>query len=263
MKRFGRLIAALVVLSALCGASASAILAAADTTTIRAGDLILRAGGLINPKVLPTDKMAPISVHASASLKSADGAHIPPAQTLELHVDRHLRVDSAGLGSCTATKLRATSPAQAMKSCGGELIGQGHIAAQVQFPESSSFKAKGPLLIFNGPSGAGGPAYPKMLFYTYISVPAPTAVIAVAKLSRDTGRYGFTISVTIPEVAGGSGSLESFELTAGRRWTYQGRRHSYLNAECPAGHFVDQLQAAFGGGPILSGIFVNSCRSKG
>lgn len=263
MRRLGRVIAVVAVLSALGGVLASAILAAADTTTIRAGDLILRAGGVITPMTLPSDRMTPISVHASGLLRSDDGSHIPPAQTLELHVDRNLRVDSDGLGSCTVAKLQATSPVQAMRSCGRELVGKGRIAAQVQFPESSPFNAKGPLLVFNGPSGAGGPAYPQMLFYTYISVPAPTAVVAIAKLSKDTGRYGFTISVKIPEVAGGSGSLESFELTAGRRWADLGRQHSYLNAKCPDGHFVDQLQAEFGGGATLSGIFVNSCRSSG
>jgi hypothetical protein len=257
------LIAALVAITAMGGASASAILASANTTTISAGDLILRAVGMISPTALPTDKMAPISVHASGSVKTADGTHIPPAQTLELHVDRHLRVNAEGLASCTVTKLRATSPGEAMKNCGKALIGKGHIAAQVEFPESRPFDAMGPLLVFNGPTGAAGPAYPEMLFYTYISVPAPTAVVAVAKLSKDTGRYGFTISVKIPEVAGGSGSLERFELTANRRWTDRGRRLSYLNAECPDGHFFDALDAAFGGGVNLSGIFVNSCQPKG
>lgn len=99
------LIAALVAITAVGGASASAILASANTTTIRAGDLILRAVGMISPTALPADKMAPISVHASGSLKTADGTHLPPAQTLELHVDRHLRVDAEGLASCTVTKL--------------------------------------------------------------------------------------------------------------------------------------------------------------
>ncbi|HVC05967.1 MAG TPA: hypothetical protein VND98_00040 [Solirubrobacterales bacterium] len=266
MKHVGRprkLIVALAVFAGLSGASTSAILAAGDRTTIRAGNLVIHAGGSISPTALPKDRMAPISVHASGSVATADGTHIPPAQTLDLHVDRHLRVDSEGLPSSTLAKLQASSPAQAMKSCGGALVGKGRIAAQVEFPESAPFNARGPLLIFNGPTGAAGPDYPEMLFYTFISVPAPTAVIAVAKLSKDTGRYGFTISVQIPEVAGGSGSLEGFELTADRHWTYRGKRNSYLNAECPDGHFFNQLEAAFGGGANLSGIFINSCRPRG
>ena len=113
------------------------------------------------------------------------------------------------LGAARRQSSKPPPPSEAMKSCGGALVGKGRIAAQVQFPESTPFNAKGPLLIFNGPAGAGGPAYPEMFFYTYISVPAPTAVVAIARLSKDTGRYGFTISVKIPEVAGGSGSLES------------------------------------------------------
>ena len=79
MKRVSRrrkLIAALVVIAVLSGATA--ILAAAKVTTIRAGDLILRAGGVISPTALPTDTMAPISVHASGSLKTADDITYPP-----------------------------------------------------------------------------------------------------------------------------------------------------------------------------------------
>ena len=43
-----------------------------------------------------------------------------------------------------------------MKACGDALIGKGTSTAQVQFPESAAFEAKGPLLAFNGPASGGG-----------------------------------------------------------------------------------------------------------
>ncbi len=264
MRHFSRPRKALVgfgILALLSAGAASAI-AAGNAITIRAGNLILHADVSMTPKVLSRSDMAPIKLRASGSAETADGTHIPPAKTLDLHVDKHMRVESTGLPSCSARRIEATAPAEAMKACGGALVGRGFITAQVEFPESSPFDTKGPLLIFNGPASAAGPAYPDMLFYTYVSVPAPTAVVVHAKLSKDSGKYGFTIATAIPRVAGGSGSLTGFELTVERRWTHGGRRLSYLNAECPDGHFFNQVEATFLGGPDVNGSLVSSCQAK-
>jgi hypothetical protein len=91
----------------------------------------------------------------------------------------------------------------------------------------------------------------------------PTAVVVVAKLSKDSGKYGYSVSVEIPKIAGGSGSVTNVEFTIDRKWTYKGQEHSYLNAECPSGRFVNQIEVAYAGGTNLHGSLVNSCLSKG
>lgn len=259
-RRRRKALIALATIAALSCASAATILAAGNATTIRAGNLVLQAEGVISPKALPRNRMAPISVHVRGSVTTANGSHVPPPKTLHLQVDKHYRIESTGLPSCTAGKLQATSPSQAMKSCGPALIGKGHAEAQVEFPESAPFSVKGPLLGFNGPMVGG---YPEMLYYTYVDVPVPTTLVVVAKLSKDSGRYAYRVLVTIPTLAGGSGSLTGFDLTLGRKWTYKGRQHSYLNAECPTGQFLDQLEADFGDGTNLTGTFANVCQPKG
>ena len=243
--------------------SVGAIVAAGNPITIRAGNLILHADLSMSPKALPKGEMAPITVRASGSAETADGSHIPPAKTLDLHVDKHMRVESTGLPSCTVGKIEATPPAQAMKACGGALVGRGFVTAEVEFPESAAFSARGPLLIFNGPASPAGPAYPDMLFYVYVSVPAPTAVIVHTKLAKDSGKYGFTISTTIPVVAGGSGSLTGFELTVDRQWTYKAA--AALLSECgvPRRPLLNQVDATFLGGPDVDGTLVSSCQPKG
>jgi hypothetical protein len=251
---------ALAAIAALSAASATTILAADNVTTIRAGNLVIKAAGTISPKALPKHKLVPISLHASGSVATADGSHVPPAQTVEFQVDKHFRIESTGLPTCTVAKIKATSPSQAMKACGSALIAKGSASAQVEFPEQAPFGAKGPLLGFNGPTVGG---YPEMLYYVYVDVPAPTALVVVAKLSKDSGKYAYKISVAVPEIAGGSGSLTNVEFTIARKWTYKGRQYSYLNAECPDGHFFNQVEAAFGDGTELSGILADSCQSQG
>jgi hypothetical protein len=240
--------------------AAIAIGAANGTTTIRAGNLVLQAEGVFSPKVLPRHTWAPITLNGHGSVATADGSHVPPVQSVHLQVDKHLRIESTGLPSCPLGKIEATTPSQAMKACGAALIGNGHATAEVAFPESAPFSAKGALLGFNGPTVRG---YPEMLFYVNVAVPVPTTIVVVAQLAKDSGRYGYKISMAVPELAGGSGSLTGFELTIGRQWTYKGARHSYLSAQCPEGQFVNQVEAAFGDGTTLTGTLVSSCRPKG
>lgn len=256
----------LAAIATLSCASAGAILAANYGTTVRVGNLVVYLKGTISPKALPKNQMAPISFHGSASVSTVNGSHVPPAQTVHLQVDKHFSIETTGLPDCSPRQIEASSPSQAMKACGPALIGKGSAAAQVEFPESAPFAAKGPLLAFNGPSsggGYGGHGYHEQLYYIYVSVPAPTAVVVIAKLAKDSGKYGYRISVSVPEIAGGSGSLTHVEFTINRKWSYQGRKYSYLNAECPDGHFFNQIEVAYGGGINLSGAVVNNCQSKG
>lgn len=259
LRRPVRTLAVLAMLAVLGGAMASRILAANGETTIRLGNLVVRARGIITPRALPSDTMAPITLHASGSVATVDGSHVPPARTVHLQVDRHFRIDTTGLPSCRPQEIEASTPSQAMRACGAALIGKGVAGAEVEFPESAPFNARGPLLGFNGPVAAGRM---EMLYYVYVSVPAPTALVVVAKVAKDSGRYGYRITLKVPELAGGSGSLTGFEIKIGREWTHDGQRHSLLSADCPNGRFVNQLEAEFGDGTVLSGAFPDSCQTR-
>ncbi len=101
---------------------AADLLAMNSGTTILAGNLVIHIEGALSPKALPKNKMAPVSFHASASVSTANGSHVPPALGAELQVDKHISIDTAGLPVCTSAKIEASSPSQAMKACGPALI---------------------------------------------------------------------------------------------------------------------------------------------
>lgn len=256
------------VLAALAGIVAVALVVAgsASAVTVLAGNLKIEISGHSTPKALPRDEFVPISFSGGASVSTRDGTHIPAALGTELLVDEHIRLDTTGLPTCSPGQLQSASPAQAMKACGDALIGRGASTAQVQFPEQAPFEAKGPLLAFNGPSGGGGggyggSGYNEQLYYVYANVPLPTALVAIGKVSKASGKYGYKISITIPKIAGGSGSFKSAEFTINRRWKYKGAKHSFLNAECANGHFAAQVKVAFGDGTDLSGIVFQNCKT--
>jgi hypothetical protein len=265
MKRFR--VRQIVVGAALVTMAAAILVAAsaASAVTVLAGNLIIKIEGSTSPSVLPKNRLAAIGFHGDASVATQDGSHIPAALGTELLVDKHIVLDTAGLPTCTLAKLQSTPPAQAMKACGDALLGKGTSTAEVQFPEQAAFDAKGPLLAFNGPSGGGGAygggGYNEQLYYVYANVPLPTALIAVGKVSRTSGKYGYRISISIPKIAGGAGSFRSAEFTIDRKWSYKGERHSFLNAECADGHFSAQVKVAFADGSNLTGTVLQACRS--
>jgi hypothetical protein len=260
----GRWIGAMAVIGAI-GAAILVLAGSASAVTVLAGNLSIEIDGATSPKRLPRHTMAPISFHGSASVATVDGSHIPPAQSTELLVDKHIAIDTTGLPSCTLAQLQSQDPAAAMKACGDALIGKGTSTAQVQFPEQAAFTAKGPLLAFNGPSsgGYGGKGYREQLYYVYADVPVPTALIAVAKVSKGTGGYGYKISISIPRIAGGAGSFSGAEFTIDRKWTYKGRKHSFLSAECADGHFGARVKVDFGDGTDVVGNVLQPCQSTG
>jgi hypothetical protein len=263
MKRTQRsrtVIVALAVLAVLGGASAGTILAAGGEATLRAGNLVVHAKVAFSPKALPKNEMAPVTLHARGSVETADGSHVPAVQSVHMQTDQNLRIDTSGLPSCTVGKLEAALPAEAMRACGAALIGKGIASAEVEFPESAPFSAKGPLLGFNGPKVGGDMV---LLFYVHVAVPAPTVLVDVVTVAKGSGKYGYTITQEIPKLAGGSGSLTGFEVSIGRRWTFKRRQHSFLSAECPNGRFTNQFEAAFADGSILKGDLVFSCQPKG
>jgi hypothetical protein len=236
----------------------------ASAVTVLAGNLSIEIDGATSPRALPKNRMVPIGFHGSASVATKDGSHIPPALSTELLVDKHIAIDTTGLPTCTLGQIQSSPPAAAMKACGDALIGRGVSTAQVQFPEQASFTARGPLLAFNGPAsdgGYGGEGYREQLYYVYADVPLPAALIAVAKVSKSAGKYGYKISISIPKIAGGAGSFSGAEFTIDRKWTYRGARHSFLTAECANGHFEAQVKVAFGDGTQMTGNVLQACRS--
>lgn len=237
----------------------------AAAVKVLAGNLLITIDGATSPKVLPKATMAPISFHGSASVATQDGSHIPAAESTQLLVDKHIAIDTTGLPTCSLGEIQGSPPAAALKACGDALIGKGTSSAQVQFPEQASFTAKGPLLAFNGPSegGYGGKAYHEQLYYVYANVPLPTALIAVAKVAKASGPYGYQISISIPRIAGGAGSFSGAEFTIDRKWTYKGKKHSFLSAECANGHFGARVEVDFGDGSPVIGEVIQACRSKG
>ncbi len=238
-----------------------AMVGTAGALKVRAGDLILNADGGFTPTALPKHKDAPITLHGGGKLSTVSGDLPPIVETLVIEFDRHGSVQTAGLPTCNGSKLQATNVSTARKRCPGAIVGKGFGSAIVAFPEQKPIPISSPITLFNGPRKNGDPT---VYAHAFTTVPVPTTfVIPVVIETINNGVYGYRTKAQIPKIAGGAGHPISGSLTIGRKWTFKGQKHSYVNARCETGHLQARAELTFkdegAGKTFLVGTFVRPC----
>lgn len=225
------------------------------------GVLCVGDNGGIVPTMLPRHGSAPVTARIIGDIHTTDGSHPPALQQLEAYIERTIKIDTVGLPTCSESRLEATSSSAARKACGKALIGSGSAEVEVAFPEQKPFRSTGPLLLFNSGSHGGATSF---LLHAYVDVPAPTAVIVRAKVTRiHEGRYGLHLQAHIPKIAGGAGSATAFSLEIGRRFTYKGQRKSFLTASCPTGSWATKGSLLFSDHTRLGFTHIFTCTPEG
>ncbi len=247
----------LAAIVATAGLATAGLATAAKPTVVRAGNLILKLNGGVSPKRLPRNTLAPIALRVSGDISSADGSHPPAARTVIADFDRHGTVNARGLPTCRIGQLVARDTRAAKAACRSAIVGSGKTTVKVAFPEQAPFFSTGPLVLLNGGVRGG---VTTMYIHAYVNVPAPTALVTTVKIEKiRKGRFGTRATARIPVIAGGSGSVTSFDLKVQRSFRRNGRKQSYLLARCANGRFFAQGTVAFAAGPRVSGTVVRPC----
>jgi len=226
----------------LCVAAATA---AASTfhQHLVVGNLVLDAEGGFSPGALPKHENAPITIHGGGKLSTVSGDLPPLIDTFVLEFDKHGALDTTGLPVCTKGKLIATDVAAARRACGGAIVGEGFGRAVVKFPEQGAIKVGSPITLFNGPKKGG---FDTILAHAHLDYPGPTTFIVPVVIEKiHQGVYGYRVKVKIPKIAGGYGHPLSGSSEVGKKWTYKGKKHSYVNARCETGHFQVRGEFSF------------------
>lgn len=252
-RRIAAVVATLVAVLAIGIAGARAVI-------IEAGTMVLRIEGGVSPRVLPKDGLAPVRLHGSGALKTIDGSHPPALRAASIDVDKDIVVNVRGLATCRIGQLRATTTKRAEAVCGDAIVGGGRATVEVAFPEQPPFRSTGPLVIFNAGERNGRVT---LIGHAYVSVPAPTAVVGTARVTRvDKGPYGLHAEIEVPPIAGGAGSVVAAKLELGRAYTYKGRRRSVFSGSCGNGRIEGRGTFRYADGSSLSGGIVTPCTAR-
>lgn len=231
-----------LALSALLAVGAVSI-ANAASTTIRAGNLVLRVGGNVLPQKLPARRMAPIALRAFGNIRTVDGTHPSAFREAVVDIDRNGRINTRGVPVCRGGQLQARNTRAARRVCRRAIVGFGSANVQISFPEQRPIPVSSPLTIFNGPTRGRKTT---MYIHSFITVPVPAAIVTTLTITKiSKGRFGYRVVAKVPVIAGGSGSALTFNFTIRRQFfRFRGRPHPYLSARCRDGKFVTRVLRA-------------------
>jgi hypothetical protein len=195
------------------------------------GNVRITFSGDFSPHTLPRDELAPVTIDVKGAIGTTDGTHPPAVRRIEIAINRHGRLSTQGLPACSSPLLQSTSTETALKRCRPALVGRGHFAANVEFPNADPVLATGTMLAFYGKSD-GKQA---LLLHLYATTPVrATFVLPLTISNRGNELFGTILSAKIPTLAGGLGSVTQIDLKIGRNYTYRGQRRSFVSASCPA-----------------------------
>jgi hypothetical protein len=231
---------------------------AAQAIRIVAADIVITGDGGFTPTALPRDHDAPITIHGGGRISTISGAFPPIIKTITIDYDKHGSVQTEGLAVCHTSQLTNTTVAAARRACPDAIVGKGSGSGVVVFPDQKPIHASSPITVFNGPKLHGQDT---VIGHAYTTIPGPTTFIVPVVIQHiHEGRYGYRTTIHIPEIAGGYGIPLAGHIKVGRRWTFKGVHHSFLNARCPDGHLQARGKFDFNDGTKLSGTFTKSCQ---
>jgi len=234
--------------------------AVAKREVARVGNLFLADNGGILPSRLPRHRQVPISGRIQAEIGTTDGSHPPAVREVNVDFDRTIQLHAKGVPVCRGSQLEARDTKAAKRVCGKAIVGSGSARVEIAFPEQRPITTTSPLVVFNG--GVRG-RRTTMFIHAFITVPVPAAVVTRVRITRKRrGRYGMNADAKIPPIAGGAGSATYFKLALGRRFTYRGRKKSYLTASCPTGSYLTKGHVLFADGTRLGLTHVLPCTPR-
>lgn len=239
----------------------------AQAEVVQKGTLRVTVVGKLSPQRLPRTGVAPIAVSIGGRVTTTDGSLAPQLKGMRIEFNRRGRLDTRGLPECRIGQIQPASTARALKACRPALVGKGSFSVDVVLGGQEPYPTTGRLLIFNGKYKG----HPALLGQIYSAHPfASSFVIPFVLHPIKRGTYGTALVATLPKALAGWGHVTGLDMHLARRYSYRGRRHSFISAGCPAprgfGRALFSLARTsfrFVGGGNLESTLTRSCRVRG
>ena len=243
-------------LLAVVGVLAVLTVAMANAAMVRVGDLVLRADGGFTPRELPRRSYAPIHFQGHVNISSAKGGLPPAADYGILYFDRDGKLFTRGLPICPRSRIETASPAVARRLCGGAIVGEGHIGAAVALPGGGTVKLRSLLTVFNGPRENGNAT---VIVHAQAPAPVSETYAVVVPIERRQGPYGYKVTIDVPPIAGGAGTLTHLDGKIGREFRSGGAERSYVSARCLDGILETRGHFLFSDSTVIDGVVYKPC----
>jgi hypothetical protein len=230
------------------------------------GNLIVTFDGGIEPRALPRTGTAPVSVTVDSGFATTDGSDPPPQlRKIAIGINRGGEIFDRGLPACQVRKIQPSTIAAAKRICGGAIVGNGHVQVRVELANQQPFTFEGPLLVFHAKRHNGKR---RLLAQVYGRRP-PSAFVLTFKILQRQGTFGTVIKTTLPKPARKWAYVTHFDMKLRRIYTYEGEKHSFISAGCPAPagfpsavYPFAKADFGFAGGRQVTSTLVRDCKVR-
>ena len=255
------IVAALAGLVAL-GIATAALGAGEGPVTVQVGNLKFTADGGFTPKALSKKTPEPISLNVEGKIATTDGTHPPALKEVIIEGDKNAIVNAKGIPTCSSGQLQSRDTKAAEAACGPAIIGEGKTTVEVAFPEQRPIMVNSKLLLINGGTSGGTTTW---YVHAYFNAPITGAIVTTVKIkNKPHGRYGTLSVASIPKIAGGSGSVTSFQLTIDKSVKGTGgKTYHPITAKCTDGKLQVHGEAVFADGTKAATEVIRACTPKG
>lgn len=251
----------------LCALLSAALLAsAASAEQAQVGNLRGAFNGGISPSKLPRTALAPVQVTMSGKISTTDRTTPPKLEKIVLAINKHGRLETKGLPTCSLAKLNSVTSEQAKRSCEGALVGHGNVTSRVSLPGQGAFASNAELLAFNGKLGG----HQAVLAQVSSGAPLPLTYVIAFEVKKSPGTFGTSLEATLPPIASEYGYISAFSLALSRRYEAGGQKRSFAQASCPAPQGFTRApfpfakaSYSFADGRTLSAELTRDCKVRG
>ncbi len=231
------------------------------------GNLRVSVSGKLSPHTLPRHGTAPVSVSVGGKITTTDETQPPQLKKLTIGINRHGTITSQGLPDCQRSKILNASNGRALGACGKALVGKGKFFGTITLPGSAPYPIVGKLLVFNGTEHG----HPVLLGHIYSPHPFATSFVISFQIKKSHhGTYGTILVADLTKALGNKRNLTGIEMTLARRWSFHGKRYSYISAGCPApkgfsgtSFTLARTSFAFADGRTLTATLPRRCGARG
>ena len=218
---------------------------------------------LINGKVTPTKRPkaervpATLFVDVSATTDNPNG--VPSPATLgKVDFDKDGAFYQKGLATCDPSQFTsATTTQQAKSACGPSQIGTGSANILIPTgPSTAAINVSAVITVFNG-------KHKTIVLHTYNTLSGAQTLVGTLGPSTGGSKYGNTLTVQIPPLAGGTATIQEFNATIHKTFHFKGKKRSIFSAKCGADKkFNFQARFTFSDGTSSTGTAAQKCKQK-
>lgn len=249
--------------------TALALIVAVTTSGAIAGAPVTGADGnsqsidvKVGPRKLSKTQLSPATLEVTTKVTTSNPTGVPvPAVRVLVDFDKNAKLFTKGLPTCDASQLQNNSTEVAIQNCRKAIIGRGKAAAVLPVGDKV-FPVAQTVTAFNGVPKGGKPV---VLLHTYGTSPIQTALVLVGVVSNYNKQgFGPRLDVDVPLIAGGAGALLEFNVKIDKKFTYKGKKRSFISAKCPNSKKLKARGAfTFKDGETITAFSKQSCRQRG